>query len=67
MVLLRCAQENQAASGFEPLDSGFADHRLTTWLRRRKVPDSRLLSYFYLAGIYFAQGIIENLIARLFN
>gem|GEM_PF-4964191 len=24
----------EAASGFEPLYSGFADHRLTPWLRR---------------------------------
>ena len=24
----------EAASGFEPLNNGFADHCLTTWLRR---------------------------------
>lgn len=27
----------EATSGFEPLNNGFADHCLTTWLRRLKV------------------------------
>ncbi len=26
----------EATIGLEPMDSGFADHCLTTWLRRRK-------------------------------
>ena len=32
---MRYEKRMEAASGFEPLNRGFADLRLTTWLRRR--------------------------------
>ena len=31
----------EASTGFEPVDTGVADHCLTTWLRRRTYNDSR--------------------------
>jgi hypothetical protein len=45
----------EAAMGVEPINSGFADHRLTAWLRRRFY-----LSIFLFHSFLFHSGSIKS-------
>jgi hypothetical protein len=52
----------EAASGFEPLNKGFADLCLTTWLRRRLIWNAVYIKFHHVLSIHFL-GLCRRYIA----